>query len=202
MVTDFFLFIFHPFVFFFLFVEAARELKTERKKTRIPLNSIFIFGFYAFFWCGTFSWTTRNGRASQSRYIRVLRRYFWQIVNHRCRVKGIRGSFWQIVNLRVSRYIQLTVLWAVNTMRCSTGGLSSRGCSKLLLREKGTSLSWCMSRRPRKNFLAPRNPSFEACADCTSYQRPLGSYYFWIYLFISFHVYLIFVIVFFFKFLI
>ena len=36
----------HLFVIFFLFVEAAKELRTERKKTGTLLNSIFIFGVY------------------------------------------------------------------------------------------------------------------------------------------------------------
>ena len=41
-----FLLIPHSSVVFFLFVEAAKELRTEKKETKLLLISIFIFGVY------------------------------------------------------------------------------------------------------------------------------------------------------------
>ena len=49
-VSDSFFFLPHSLVISFLFVEAVRELRTERKKTRIPLDLNFIFEVYGF--CG------------------------------------------------------------------------------------------------------------------------------------------------------
>ena len=46
-VTDFSSYL--PFTFFFMFVEAAKKLKTERKETGIFFNTVFIFGVYDYF---------------------------------------------------------------------------------------------------------------------------------------------------------
>ena len=37
-----------------MLTEDANELRTERKKTRIPLNSIFFSGFTTILWCVMF----------------------------------------------------------------------------------------------------------------------------------------------------
>ena len=68
---------------FFCFAEAAKEFKTEKKKSGIPLNSIFIFRVYDYLECGIFTWTSRNGCASRSKNLKILRNHFLQIVNLR-----------------------------------------------------------------------------------------------------------------------
>ena len=84
----------------YLFFKAVKGIKDGRKKTRIPLNSIFILGLTNILWWRMSSWTCRKSHASPSQVV-------WKISwNHS----------WQIASLRV-RQVSL----------CSVG-MFSRGC--------------------------------------------------------------------------
>ena len=56
----------HSLVILFVF-QSCKGIKDGRKKTRIPLNSIFILGLTTILWWRMFSWTCRKSHASPAK---------------------------------------------------------------------------------------------------------------------------------------
>ena len=71
-VSDSFVFLPHS-LFIFLFVcRSCKGIKDGRKKTRISLDSKFIWRFTILLWCEMFSWTSRNSHAHLTRRLKNL----------------------------------------------------------------------------------------------------------------------------------
>ena len=143
LVTDFFLLVLIHLLSSFCLLKLQ---KTESKKTGILLNSIFILGFYEHFVVGRmFSWTSRNNLVFRQG-VRGISGII--LANCESSISSIRGLRIILTNCGFedlpwvfifSRYIQLTLLQAGDTMHCLARGLSKYVCSNWLSREKGTS---------------------------------------------------------------
>ena len=175
-----------PFIcYLFLFVEAAKELRMERKETEILLNSILLLVFMTIWWWECFPEPVE---------ITLLLDQA---------IRGILGIILETCELSVSSIRDLRFCyvcqWSIGMFsRCWEGDItcylaqkaSKHICFNWQLREKGYLFSWGMSWVLKKNFLlVPESPSFQACTDWASCQRPpvgkLSFLYLFIYLFYS-----------------
>ena len=185
---SFLLFFFFLF-FFFFFVKSAKELKTERKETRMLLNSILFFGVYDYFvvmkcFPESVEITVFSGQS------------VWEIsgiilANCESSVSSIRG-------LRVCNMC----LWSVSmfcrrcygqeTSRAAQPKVLAGTCDPSGSREKRKHpFSRDVSRDLTSSYLrgVPGSPYFQAYVDCASCPRPLGRLLF---LYLSYFAFILF----------
>ena len=171
----------HSLVIFFWFIEAAKELKMERKETGIFLNSIFIFGV-----CDHF--VVRNVFLNQKKWACFPFQVF----------EESQESFRPILNLRVCHvylcsvgHVQMTLINAGDNVLLKPEALANM-YAPTGSKKKGVSIQSRYVKGTEEEFFGvPGSPSFQACIDCTSCPRLPGKLLF-LYLSILFHIYFIF----------